>query len=306
MKTVNVVEQEQTYKWIQERLRQLHSGTLSEEDRRRLMEIAEHDPFVADALEGYTTHPDGEHAEYLEYLSEKITHHKRERRRWLIPNLTITAIAASLLIIIATYAVITRMEKKTDETLFVFVAPDSLPQHDSMIFNRMENNDIVGNNAENDRAVAASASQEPTGSSSSPPSLEQSKPASSVESKSSKESMPGRPSGAMATADHPANQPAAPMAKAASPVPEQPTGFESYVKGHSRYPLATAETKNKKTVTISFRVSSQGKLSDFVVTQSSGNASLDNEAIRLIQQGPAWDCGATEYPCTRTCAISFK
>ncbi|HSF88873.1 MAG TPA: carboxypeptidase-like regulatory domain-containing protein [Saprospiraceae bacterium] len=126
------MDQELTYKWIQERLRELHSGTLSERDRLRLVEIAKEDPFVSDALEGFHAHPDEAHAEHLEAIAAKIKQTKRERRRWLMPNLTVTAIAASILLIVATYAVITRMEKSADETLFVFVEPDSLARHDSL------------------------------------------------------------------------------------------------------------------------------------------------------------------------------
>lgn len=126
------MDQELTYKWIQERLRELHSGTLSEQDRLRLVQIAKDDPFVSDALEGFHAHPDEAHTQHLDAIAAKIKPHVRERRRWLIPNLTVTAIAASILLIVATYAVITRMEKSSDETLFVFVSPDSLPQHDSL------------------------------------------------------------------------------------------------------------------------------------------------------------------------------
>ena len=126
------MDQELTYKWIQERLRELHSGTLSEKDMLRLVEIAKDDPFVSDALEGFHAHPDEAHAEHLDAIAAKIKQTKRARRRWLIPNLTVTAIAASILLIVATYAVITRMEKSSDETLFVFVEPDSLAKHDSL------------------------------------------------------------------------------------------------------------------------------------------------------------------------------
>ena len=126
------MDQELTYKWIQERLRELHSGTLSERDRLRLVEIAKDDPFVSDALEGFHAHPDEAHAEHLDAIAAKIKQTKRARRRWLIPNLTVTAIAASILLIVATYTVITRMDKSSDETLFVFVEPDSLAKHDSL------------------------------------------------------------------------------------------------------------------------------------------------------------------------------
>ncbi|MBK9106421.1 MAG: energy transducer TonB [Saprospiraceae bacterium] len=125
------MDQEQTYKWIQERLRQLNSGTLSEADRLRLVEIAREDPFVADALEGFDAHPDIAHAQHLDALAKKIKPAPRLRRRWLIPNLTVTAVAASVLLIVATYMVITRIEKPADESVLVMIAPDTLTQ-DSM------------------------------------------------------------------------------------------------------------------------------------------------------------------------------
>ncbi len=126
------MDQELTYKWIQDRLRELNSGTLSEKDRVRLVEIAKEDPFVADALEGFHAHPDGPHEQHLERLKEKIIVAKRTRRRWLIPNLTVTAIAASVLVIIATFAVITRIEKQSEEAVFVFVEPDSILLNDTV------------------------------------------------------------------------------------------------------------------------------------------------------------------------------
>jgi hypothetical protein len=127
------LDQERTYKWIQERLRELNSGTLSEQDLARLKDIARNDPFVADALEGFHAHPNGEHAHHLHVIEQKIKQTKRERRRWLIPNLAVTAIAASVLLIIATYAVIMRIEKDSQETVFVFVAPDSLLTGDTAV-----------------------------------------------------------------------------------------------------------------------------------------------------------------------------
>lgn len=120
------MDQEQTYKWIQARLRELDSGSISEEDRLRLVDIALKDPFVADALEGFHAHPEADHDHHLNSIEQKITLTKRNRRSWLIPNLAVTAIAASFIIILATYAVLMRMDKDSNETEFVFVSPDSI------------------------------------------------------------------------------------------------------------------------------------------------------------------------------------
>jgi TonB family protein len=111
------LDQEKTYKWIQDRLRELNAGTINDADFRQLESIAKDDPFVADALEGYQVHAQTDHATYLESLTTKINSQKRERRRWLIPNLTVTAVAASLMIIVGLYAVITRMDKNESPNL---------------------------------------------------------------------------------------------------------------------------------------------------------------------------------------------
>jgi hypothetical protein len=104
-------------KWIQDRLRELNAGTIGAADFHQLETLAKEDPFVADALEGYQLHPDHDHSEYLDTLTQKIKPFKRERRRWLIPNLTVTAVAASLMLIVGFYAVMTRMSEKQDEGL---------------------------------------------------------------------------------------------------------------------------------------------------------------------------------------------
>ena len=129
----NDLDQETTYKWIQERLRELNSGTLSEADRLRLLALAKDDPFVADALEGFHAMPEVDHNVSLDKLTQQIKHTKRERRRWLIPNLTVTAIAASFLVILATYGVITQVQKKNEESVLVMVAPDSTFMTDTVV-----------------------------------------------------------------------------------------------------------------------------------------------------------------------------
>ena len=111
------MDQEKTYKWIQDRLRELNAGTIAAADFHQLETMAKDDPFIADALEGYQLHPDLDHTGYLDSLTQKIKPYKRERRRWLIPNLTVTAVAASLILIVGFYAVMTRLATKPDEGL---------------------------------------------------------------------------------------------------------------------------------------------------------------------------------------------
>ena len=119
--------QERTYSWIQDRIRELHAGKLSEADSIRLHEIARENPFVADALEGFKNHPDSSHSTNLDHLAQQIKLGRRTRRRWLMPNLTVTAIAASVIIIVAAYSVMTRFDRDESESVYVLVSPDSLP-----------------------------------------------------------------------------------------------------------------------------------------------------------------------------------
>jgi TonB family protein len=110
------LDQERTYNWISERLREWRAGTISDRDRTELQRLAQHDPFIADAIEGYDAHPDQPHDEYLELLSHRIKRHNRGRRRWLIPNLTVTAVAASLLFIVVIWVVAYRVMKEDPDT----------------------------------------------------------------------------------------------------------------------------------------------------------------------------------------------
>jgi TonB family protein len=102
---------EETYKWVQDRLRELHAGNISVDDRQQLLRMAQHDPFIADALEGFESHPHYPHLRTLDTLTMRIQPVKRARRRWLIPNLTVTAVAASLILIVGFWAVMSRINK---------------------------------------------------------------------------------------------------------------------------------------------------------------------------------------------------
>ena len=98
-------------------MRELRAGTLTTDHRRQLETLAKEDPFVADALEGYQLHPDHPHEEYLESITKKIKPYRLKRRRWLIPNLTVTAIAASLILIVGFWAVMNRLYKDQQNVL---------------------------------------------------------------------------------------------------------------------------------------------------------------------------------------------
>lgn len=95
----------------------MNAGTITDADFHQLEVIAKDDPFVADALEGYQANPDTDHSYYLGSLESRIKSHKRERRRWLIPNLAVTAVAACLILIVGFYAVMSKLSKSEDQNM---------------------------------------------------------------------------------------------------------------------------------------------------------------------------------------------
>ena len=126
-----------SYDWIRTRLRELGAGTLSPDDKARLEQIAQADPFVADALEGYAAVPTADHAAHLDHITQHIRQPRRERRRWLIPNLTVTAIAAVFMILVGTWAVVRWSGRPAEESHVVILSTDSLQAADTL------NTDIV-------------------------------------------------------------------------------------------------------------------------------------------------------------------
>lgn len=73
--------------------------------------------------------------------------------------------------------------------------------------------------------------------------------------------------------------------------PAQPeVGFEAlekYIDANRQYPEAAAESGLTGTVHLQFAVQPDGTLTNFQILQSPGEA-LSREAIRLLQEGPAW------------------
>ncbi|MEO6132024.1 MAG: carboxypeptidase-like regulatory domain-containing protein [Saprospiraceae bacterium] len=123
------MDQEKTYKWIQDRIRDLHAGILTAEDRLRLHELAKTDPFVQDALEGYESNIQHDHSLLLKVIAERIQKKNSNRRPKIIPlskGWVIPAVAASLVLILATWVVFYFIEKQGD-AVFVSAEPASNP-----------------------------------------------------------------------------------------------------------------------------------------------------------------------------------
>lgn len=120
------MDHELTYDWIAGRLGELLTGRLTPADEVKLREVARQDQFVADALEGFEAHPEADHSAVLTALAAHIQHHPLPRRRWLIPNLAITAVAASIVLLIAAYAVMVRIKPEERMREFTLLSKDSV------------------------------------------------------------------------------------------------------------------------------------------------------------------------------------
>lgn len=68
--------------------------------------------------------------------------------------------------------------------------------------------------------------------------------------------------------------------------------FKNQIEKNRRYPSEAIENNIEGRVIISFFVDENGQLSDFQVKKSLGYG-CDEEAIRLLKNGPPWDAGAT-------------
>ncbi len=157
------MEQERTYKWIQDRLRDLRSGTISEEDRLRLEEIAKTDPFIQDALEGYLAHKDLDHSALLKVLSQRIENKSYSRRRTLMPlsrGWLIPAVAASFIIILGTLAVFYYLEKQGQAS---YVSAESLAKDSTerSVEVQLNGTDTAGGHLALDKTSSAEMSHEP-------------------------------------------------------------------------------------------------------------------------------------------------
>ena len=83
--------------------------------------------------------------------------------------------------------------------------------------------------------------------------------------------------------------------------------FKKYLREKAQYSNDQPDT-GKKTVAVTFTVQANGQLSDFKIEKSGGKA-LDQEAIRLIRQGPAWQAaaiGLQKIPDQVTVKVRFK
>lgn len=69
--------------------------------------------------------------------------------------------------------------------------------------------------------------------------------------------------------------------------------FKEYIKENTRYPSSMEQRDIKGKVVVEFNVNKEGKLSDFKIKKSLG-AAFDEEAVRLLKEGPGWIAGSLD------------
>jgi len=91
--------------------------------------------------------------------------------------------------------------------------------------------------------------------------------------------------------------------------PGGPSALYQYLKENVVYPAVAAANNIQGRVLCQFIVEKDGSITDVVVVRSGGDASLDNEAMRVIQSMPKWNPGMQRGKVKRvkyTVPISFR
>jgi TonB family protein len=80
--------------------------------------------------------------------------------------------------------------------------------------------------------------------------------------------------------------------------PPRPVGgqtvFKNYVNEYLRYPESGMDKEIKGTVKLKFTVTTDGTIKNMEVIKSLGS-DFDQEAIRLVNEGPAWEPARAQW-----------
>ncbi|MEO5907326.1 MAG: hypothetical protein ABIQ11_11405, partial [Saprospiraceae bacterium] len=83
--------------------------------------------------------------------------------------------------------------------------------------------------------------------------------------------------------------------------------FLKYLNSNSRFPIAYDFSPSAKEVKVEFRVISKGQPERVNVVRSSGEKKYEDEAIRLLKEGPKnWVCDEGIYPCMKEFTFYFE
>jgi len=70
--------------------------------------------------------------------------------------------------------------------------------------------------------------------------------------------------------------------------------FRDWIAKNLKYPDVALENGVSGRVYVKFIVNSKGEVGNVVVARSSGDTSLDNEAVRVISSSPKWTPGSQQ------------
>lgn len=82
--------------------------------------------------------------------------------------------------------------------------------------------------------------------------------------------------------------------------------FYNYITATSSLQLTSEASAARRKVTLEFTVKKDGRPTDIKVLESSRDKTYDNEARRLLDNGPDWVCLEGEYPCVRSYTFYFR
>ncbi len=83
-----------------------------------------------------------------------------------------------------------------------------------------------------------------------------------------------------------------------------PNGFAEWVNARLVYPAQAKRAGIEGRTILQFTISAEGKLTNPTVLRSSGNSSLDQEALRVVRESPAWTPG-TEDGKAKSITLAF-
>ncbi len=310
-------KQKQNKVWL-ESLHRWLTGEARLEDERKLENLAKEDSFLAEALEGFRSLPQDDHAATITRLKANLRR-KAQKQRGLYFYLLRAAAVATLLV--AAWFVVHQFyseeklqdgiseaarqsQELTEENLPAPVAEHSVaePAAHSMDTNLQKENAPYGD-------LARTSRSKPPPDKTTSPHVASSQPAeiseppgfftpgdsgkTEIATARERQEAPGNLSQNAEVLDGAeAKEPLWAKARKSHPGPPAPVGgfknFEKYIGENLHRPAAAVTAGVGGTVILRFQIRANGRPADFEIVRSSGHG-WEEEAIRLLKEGPDWE-----------------
>ncbi len=254
------------------------NGEARREDERSLDALAKDDPFLSEALEGYRSAPEEDHAARIASLKANLQRRTSKRRGVGFYMLRIAAIGAVLMA--AWFAFMQFGAQNREETATAYVQ-DTVQDRanessaDALMEEAPEDEEVAESNSLHEKTTAKSSRSKapaPVAEAPAPP----------------EENLSVSPQlGAEQIADKAIAPPKEIFSQASGPEGGFEK-FEKYLKENLRRPAAAVQAGLSGAVSVRFRIQADGRPTDFEITKSLGGG-YDEEAIRLLKEGPIWE-----------------